>query len=458
VASTRAIVRDLELFQAIVKRVTNATESVPRVPTTIVLFRDRASYRPYAPVNSEGVFFPGDRANFALVDTSSVLGGLGVLKHEYVHYVMRNGSTVAYPTWYEEGFAELMRSTRIEADDVHIGAPLLDRLPALARSTLSIQTILTAKLDALTAQEAALFSAQSWILVHYLRFGGLLGFRDRSAQLTPYLERVREGMPVAQAAREAFGIHLRGLEQELERYSRQRRLAGLQMPRASFPDPGEPAIRSLAAAEVAQVLGAVALRAGVPDPAERLFRAILAEHPTDARAHFGLARALRAQGRKGNYEALYERGLALEPNTALNQLDYAEYVLATVDVAASVPPEQRRPLLTALRTHLRGAIELDPDLPAAHAQLAKSYLAVPGEDVASGLAAAQRAHELLRSGAEINYLLALGHFRSCQFDEARRFVRIAQAQANGKVAVIERLARQIDDADRTLGSVRDDRR
>ena len=44
-----------------------------------------------------------------------------VLFHEYVHHVMRAHSQLRYPLWYEEGFADLLAASQLDASQVLIG-------------------------------------------------------------------------------------------------------------------------------------------------------------------------------------------------------------------------------------------------------------------------------------------------------------------------------------------------
>jgi hypothetical protein len=45
-----------------------------------------------------------------------------ILFHEYVHHLMSQGMDINYPSWYMEGFAELLSATRIRRNKVTVGA------------------------------------------------------------------------------------------------------------------------------------------------------------------------------------------------------------------------------------------------------------------------------------------------------------------------------------------------
>ena len=425
--------RDLELFQSVVKQLTTAERLEARVPTAILIFRDAESYLAFGPPDTYGVFVARQRANFAAVNAGvEAIDPTSVLLHEYVHYVVQNNSPFAYPTWYDEGFAELMRGTRVTDDQIEVGVVLPDRMSTLQNNAaMPLEAVLTVQTPLrLGPKRAAVYYAQAWLFVHYLRFGSKAGFPDRSQQLVRYLELVNTGTPESEACRAAFGVDFATLQAELVRYFEKGMFVGQRLPRGDFPEPAQPVVRRLGPGEVAGELGALALQRGDLVRAEQLFRTALASRPGDARAHFGLAEALRGQEREDEVDELCKRGLELGPGDALNQLDYALNVLAHARVPLTRP--ERAKLLDEARLHLRRAIELAPNLPEAHAQLGLSYLAFPGEDRSKALPPLVNAQRLLGSDVEINYLLARALLDVGRLVEAQAYVGLARARARGR--------------------------
>jgi hypothetical protein len=438
--------RSLERFQSVVKIVIPPQRFEPRVPTTILLLK-RMSYRQLGPEGTGGLFMPRQRGNYALVD-ASYRGRLatGVLLHEYTHFLVNNDTAFTYPSWYGEGIAEVMRGTIEQGDSILIGGVLEDRLlPLDALRSYPLRRLLAEPASGHSQVTSQIYYAKAWLLVQYLTYGSGLG--DRTRQLVDYLRLAHGGAPPEQACREAFGVGIDELERELELYLRKGRAGTWVLPRTAIAEPSEPAVRNLGADEAALELGTAALMLGDGPRAELLFRSLLALQPDSERAHFGLADALRLQERHGEYPALYERGLELGGDQALGQLDYGEYLLAR---AHALPPEaaaERRELATRARQHLRRAAELAPELPEAHAQLAASYLALPGEqDVAQGLPVIEQAHALLGSDAEITYLLALGLYQAGRIEEAGEAVVQARARSHERLDAVEALAERIASA------------
>jgi tetratricopeptide (TPR) repeat protein len=448
---TQAVVAGLERFQLLLTKIAELPRSEPHLPLTVVLFRDRSGYSRFGPEHTDGVFLPGQRASYALVNGDSTLegGAVGVLFHELTHYVLHNASDLSYPSWYDEGFAELMRGTRIAPDRIRVGGTLPDRAVALRsiRQLLPLRTILTAQPEEVALFERGAYYAQAWLFVDYLHYGFRAGMPDRSKQFGTYLELVHRGADAETACREAFGVDIDALDDEFLRFRRKNEIWGLDIVDPELLAPVDVQVRPLPAEEVAHVLGALALHARQPERAEHYFRVELRITPDAARAHLGLARALRAQRRHGEFEGLYERGLALDPDSALGQLDYARYLLSSLeDPEPFTLPQISLDQLEAARHHLRRAVELDPDLPEAHVVLARTYLQVNGQDLGPGLDAAQRARELLGSDVEALYLLALGHFRAERYDVAAAHLTTARARAHQPEPALEALHRRIEDA------------
>jgi tetratricopeptide (TPR) repeat protein len=440
----------LERFRLIVARVANAKFLEVRVPTTIVLFDDRAAYLQFARTYTGGVFMPSQRDNFALVEAS---GGDGdatrVLLHEYTHFLVNNNRSFSYPGWYNEGFADLMAATFEKEKTIAVGRRQPDRvIPIEISRELPLRRVMSEPPSGFaTPRLTAIYYAKAWHLVHYLMFGAESGFPDRAKQLGVYLRRVHDGMAPEQACQEAFGVGFVELDQEIDRYIANNRIAVFELPLSALPALEAPRVRSLAADEVAAELGAAALRAGNAERAESFFRTQLAARPDGARAHIGLADALRMQKRKGEYAASYERGLELGSGDALVQLDYAEYLMAEARGLDASAVDARRDLLARAREHLARAIALDPALPEAHAQLGATYLAYEGdEDVAQAKQHVEQAYALLASDVEITFLMALAHFEANELDEASNFIRLARSRAHSEQPGIEKLAAQIEAA------------
>ncbi len=130
-----------------------------------------------------------------------------VLHHEYAHHFMLQYFPAIYPTWYTEGFAELIgSSTMMEDGRIGYGMPARHRGNDINAYWVPLQQLLTTeKIVYLDTY------GQGWALTHFLTFNS-----KRSSQLRQYLAALGKGKSLAEAA-VAFG-DLEELNREARRY------------------------------------------------------------------------------------------------------------------------------------------------------------------------------------------------------------------------------------------------
>ena len=166
-----------------------------------------------------GVYFgrasgPVSIANSEPKRSKLVLDGRTVFFHEYLHHLMLQDASAAYPTWMTEGYAEFFATAEFRDDgSVEFGIPphyrgwelrLLDSLP--------LSHMLGGIYHQVTGQEWVSQYSHGWLLAHYLAFEP-----SRRGQVTRYVSLIQTGMPALDAAKQAFG-DLKQLEKELRRY------------------------------------------------------------------------------------------------------------------------------------------------------------------------------------------------------------------------------------------------
>jgi tetratricopeptide (TPR) repeat protein len=437
----------LETFRELTRLVTNAGDQAyaSPIPTIVYVFNGSGAYRNFAPPRSAGFIAPRQRANFIALDgRSRGLGATRIIYHEFVHYLLRNGSTSAYPAWFDEGFAEYLGATRIDDDFIYLGDIPEDRIPQLLYdSPLPIRQICEASdLSGWSARNSALFYAQSWALMHYLQRGRDAKTRDAASDdsgdgtsdaggslrpLQVYIQRLNEGTASSLAFEEAFGVTYHQMGRELQRYISLGALSVTRIPRGALPVPEVGSARAVSKAEIATRLGELALFSNARSQAGRLFQVALTEEPDAPRALAGLASVLSVRGGAAGVEALFERAVELDPEDALNHLDLAEHLLAQVP-GDGPATDAERAMLRSARDHFARAIELDPDLPEAYAQASRIY-AFPEQDWEKGLPLIEAAYSLLRSDTEISSTLARFYMEAERYDEAGRLLDVASQWA-----------------------------
>jgi hypothetical protein len=172
-----------------------------------------------------GYFMPGVRENYAVMtnagDDTSI-----VLKHEYVHFLLRNFNLQTYPTWLDEGLADLLSTLAVRDGTLEYGRPLPGQLdiltPGVHGDWLRFDSVLERRgTDALGYAALLKFYAQSWLLTQYLA----VGRADAMAlpnQVAQYLERVEGGESDDAAFEATFGIRVNQLETTVKGYASRR--------------------------------------------------------------------------------------------------------------------------------------------------------------------------------------------------------------------------------------------
>ncbi|WP_344711053.1 hypothetical protein [Sphingomonas humi] len=119
-----------------------------------------------------------------------------VLQHEYAHHFMLQYFPATYPSWYVEGFAELIGSSAMEKDGrILYGAPAKQRGNELTTYWIPLQELLV-------KDEVKDFDnyGQGWAITQYLTMDPA-----RAKQLRTYLALLNAGKSNKDAATQAFG-------------------------------------------------------------------------------------------------------------------------------------------------------------------------------------------------------------------------------------------------------------
>jgi tetratricopeptide (TPR) repeat protein len=135
-----------------------------------------------------------------------------VLHHEYAHHFMLQYFPSVYPSWYVEGFAELIGSSKFMPDGkIGYGMPAKHRGSDIAVNWVPLNELMTKPPEKIHALDTY---GQGWALTHYLTFD-----KTRAAQLRRYLGALNTGAEPAKAASMAFG-DLAALNRDALRYVR----------------------------------------------------------------------------------------------------------------------------------------------------------------------------------------------------------------------------------------------
>lgn len=410
------IAESLELFRAAFARLAPKLELRSPAPTTILAFRDAASYEPYkSRVDGQaarvlGQFLSHRDGNYLTInaDTERLVGSFAVIYHEYVHYFVRHNFP-RVPLWFNEGLAEYYSTFAVEDGVVHVGRPAERHVRWLQRDgEIGLAEVLQATHGSESYREAekvGRFYAVSWALVHYL----FSGDARRLDEMADYLIRLREGEDADDAFEEAFDLRLGKMEELLRAY-----VTVGEFPQASLRvedlDAGRARLSAAAPSDVLFRLADLLSHTKRPDEARWHLRRALDLDPEHPEAHAGMAFVLDQEGRFEEAELLYQDAIELGSTSPLTYLLYGRHLLKSGTRRA------------AARDAFTAVTELDPSFAEGWALLGTTYLLDGRADPGPGIAALQKALDLSPDRVDVAVRLVQLYLHRESFDEARRTV------------------------------------
>ena len=224
----KRVATQLELFRAILAQLLPRAKVSSPVPTTILLFRNHDSFRPFKPKHKGktrdevgGYFLARWDVNYiALTADKRGISPFEVIFHEYVHFIVNNHLTDA-PLWLNEGLAEYYSTFTMfdNEEKMRIGGPIGRHILTLRNNRLLPLNILLA-VDAKSphyteATKVGIFYAQSWALVHYLLHGKE---GKRQAQFVNFIAQLTSGKSLNESFQQAFETDYKTIEDELRQY------------------------------------------------------------------------------------------------------------------------------------------------------------------------------------------------------------------------------------------------
>lgn len=236
------------------------------------------------------------------------LDSVSVLQHEYVHYFMMQHFPAAYPSWYVEGFAELMATmTFNENGSFHVGDPPQYRAYQIFQMRqFPLEDMLNAEHD-LSGREAFQFYGTGWLLTHYLNF-------NRYEELNNYLVAIGQGEDSLTAAQRIFG-DLSEIDRTLRDY-RNGPFPGIDVLPTGYSEPTV-SLREMTDLEEAVIMDEMRLRRGVSKgEASGIaadIRRKIGETASDVHALTMLARAEYAAENYDAAEQVAQQILAMDP-------------------------------------------------------------------------------------------------------------------------------------------------
>ena len=407
---------ELETLSAVLRKLADAQGFQPHVPTRIFVFATSDAFQQFAgDERVRGTFQPGLRENLVALDGSAAQDGeaKAVFLRGTARFVVRSQHPLPPPLWYEEGFAELVSTLRVQDESVLIGvAP--PRRKGLGSFVFlpSLDKILRAQdLRDWNELMREMLRFQSWQLVHYLMLDPRRPQGGTSGALARYVDAVESGQDVEPALRASFATSVAELDAAVRAHHRPRPLPTATLPARDFA-PGQGArVRALESAEIAEALGRFALVKGNLQLARGYYQRALAADASRAHAYAGLALVYLQLGRVDEATSQTADALELAPDDFEIHLD-----LALLDHQRA-ESQRNAALLRSAREHYRRAIALAPELPESHLMLGLTWL-LADEDPTPGVASAERARELLPGHDAVQLGLARLYAKAGRRDDA----------------------------------------
>ena len=271
--NTVRVASDLESFRSAVRKLLGVRVE-ERVPTRVFIVPPRTKELGIDR-NQVGWFRPEMRQNVAVV--SSAGGGLSLsvtLFHEYAHFLTHNQSGVAYPPWFDEGFAEVLSTMTFERDRFFVGNVARNLLEWLQGNPwMSYTRVLRVRdVAKLSDDDRSMFYAQPWALVHFLLLGPHRPHFQERMKL--YMEAVEAGAADEAAFAAAFAEKPKDLTRRVRAYlNDEARIWPTALPPRSAA--AGSSVRVLPESEIAARIGRVALVSGDRKVAQKAFDAAL---------------------------------------------------------------------------------------------------------------------------------------------------------------------------------------
>ena len=434
----------LEQFREVFSRLFTSFKIDSPVPTTVIVFKNDESYRPFKlNANTSGYFQPGPDVNYITLeltnDSNSEQDPFAIILHEYTHLLVRNTSGNV-PTWFNEGLAEYYSNFSITSDQkVVVGRPIASHVYRLRENKMLPLRVLF-QVDPKSPyynerDKQSIFYAESWALVHYLILG-----KDgqRMPQLTRFVDLISAGTPMENAFQDAFAMTFEGMEKELHAYIQRDRypiLSGSFRSKVGYDSAMQ--ATPITEAEAQAYLGDLLLKGGRAD-AEVYLQKALALDPDSPLANASLGLLRMRQGKHEEARKRLQRAVAASSQNYLIHYYYA-YALSQegnrdMETVMGMAPETA----ATMRRELKRAIELRPDFLGSYSLLAFVNL-VTQYELQETMEMLKRVLKDSPQQYDLMFMLAQLYLRKEDFTAARQL--IDKTIANGDDDVRQRAQR-----------------
>jgi tetratricopeptide (TPR) repeat protein len=360
----RIVAARLEQFREVVTRIIARPEIESAVPTTVIVFKDDAAYRPFkTSENNAGYFQPGQDVNYITLsaETRGDQDHFNIIFHEYTHLIVNN-SIGSSPAWFNEGLAELYSTLGISNTGIVVGRPIARHVTSL-RENAFLPLRLLFQVDYQSpyyneTQKQSIFYAESWAFMHYVM---LNRNGERAKQVITFLELLRAHEPLDQAVQKAFATSVENLEGEFRSYIQQDRFRSAETTLSSNAKPDlSMTSMFISDAELQAYLGDLLAHSNRSDAEIYLQKALqLDPKLTLAQSSLGILRF--RQGRFGEALTYLETAANADTQNALLHYYYASALSRSNNDDVSLTIGYSPEVAARARSELKKAIALKKD-------------------------------------------------------------------------------------------------
>jgi tetratricopeptide (TPR) repeat protein len=428
--------RTFEEFRSAMAMLFPKINDVSGAPTTILVFKNDDSFKPYKPVikgdaaNVVAFFQPADDVNY--IALTAGLDSPAVVLHQYTHILLRE-SVGNLPLWIREGLAECYSTFELggRQNEYTVG-----RAPDSHAATLNMSQFIPLKKlfdvrdnspEYNEQSRQGMFYAESWATVHYFLFGA---DGKRRVQFQQFMTSLARGDAFDVSFMAAFQTDFGVIENEVREYIRKRGSWPVTKvtSKDATPSNAKPAApAAVSEAETEYYLGDLLLHLNRLPDAETHLASSLSKSKDFAPAQASTA-LLRVRQKKyeealGSLKTLAEAD-SKNPMIAF----YYAYVLerANADAGFSKLSEDR---IEAMRTYAGKSIDLAPRFVEAYALLARTDFN-SGEHLDEAEAMLKKALALAPGREDFQLLLAQTYLRTNRQDEARPVLEALQRNSS----------------------------
>ncbi len=418
----------LEQFRDVLSRLLNKANLTSSTPTTVVVFKSRGAYEPFAPPNTAGYFQPGPDMNYIALSAERNpydLHPFSTIFHEYVHFLIKN-TLQEVPIWFNEGLAEYYSVLEVEADDrkVQLGLPIGEHLLALReQKLLPLKTLFAVDHSSPYYNEKnkkSVFYAQSWALVHYLLLGNDARRQPQFAKFINLL--LSDHKTVEEAFQQAFQMDFVTLEKELKEYINRRSYPGqVATFERKLEIDAEMQSAPLSEAQAQFYLGDLLLHAHQLERAEKFLQQAVKLDPNLSIAEASLGMLYMRKDNFAEAKQHLERAVAGETRNYLVHYYYAMMLsqegMDSNGLVRSYSPE----LIQKMREQLKKTIELAPTFAEGYRLLAFINL-VAGDKTDEAQSLLKRAIALEPGEQGHRFMLAQVYMQQRDYAAARQLL------------------------------------